>query len=123
MYHVVVSPEVAAIGDGTRRRDGRIFSRTPTILNDDELTDAIERDPHLIKKHITEGGRAKGKKAAQAAPPPTGASADLEALSYQDLKKLAASLELDAEGKKADLIERIAAHRAGAAGEQEPPGE
>lgn len=125
IFKVRAHPSVArlAAGHGTRRRSGIAFSGTAVYL--ERLTPEIESDEMLVKSEVTaaEMKAAHGTlsvlpeieaapASAESAPPPANVATvataeDLAALSYQQLKKLAAHLELDHGGKKEDLIARI----------------
>lgn len=60
-FLVQVSPEVACVGDGTRRRGGLVFSSTPRLVMD--LTPEIVADAMLVI-------RAKDDDQAAAPPEP-----------------------------------------------------
>lgn len=75
-YEITVSPEVAALGDGTRRRHVTLgkkrklltFSARPTTL--DELPPEIADDPHLRVRKIApakveKSGKGKPSSAAK----------------------------------------------------------
>lgn len=64
-YEITVSREVAAIGDGTRRRSVTLgkkrklltFSSRPTLL--DELPPEVAADPHLVARALPAPKAAK----------------------------------------------------------------
>lgn len=132
LFRVRVSAAIAKLaqGGGTRRRAGLVFDRNPKLYTD--LPPAVLADGRLEVKEVDSSTLAEGtafhrvvlgkggtvasmkperivKEATASSDedPPPEIPEDLSAVPYNELKKLAAALKLGAQGKAADLIERI----------------